>query len=137
MQPPKVLLCGAHPSLLQTLRSSGGATFRVEQAAPPYRFPNNADMQHFGLVVVLHQQHEPDAPATIRNCRRTHPELPVIALTADYSGATTRLLFVAGAADVLPLPAEPERVQGTTGKRRPCATRSFPAMRGWRRSTAR
>ncbi|MEO6038645.1 MAG: hypothetical protein ABIQ93_09550, partial [Saprospiraceae bacterium] len=111
MQPPKVLLCGAHPSLLQTLRNSGGGTLRVEQVSPPFTFQDLSDSQNVGLVVVLHQQQNADTPAIIRTCRRENPDLPVIAVTADYSGATTRLLFVAGAADVLPFPLEPERVQ--------------------------
>ncbi len=78
--------------------------------SPPFAFHDFPDHQHIGLFVVLHQSQNADAPAIIRSLRRINPEVPVIAATADYSGPTTRMLFVAGATDVLPLPAEPEQV---------------------------
>lgn len=110
MQLPKVLLCGAHPSLLHTLRTSGGHALQVEQVPHSVAFQDFTDRQNVGMLVVLHQLQSYDTPAIIRSWRRENPEVPVIAVTADYSGSTTRLLFIAGAADVLPLPAEPERI---------------------------
>ena len=109
MQSPKVLLCGPHPSLLHILRSSGGGALQVEQTPYPFVFQDLLDWQSIGLVVVTHPQ-TPDTPAMIRKWRRESPDVPIIVVTSDYSGATTRLLFVSGAADVLPSPAEPERV---------------------------
>ncbi len=109
MQSTKVLLCGVHAPLLHTLRASGGDTLQVEQVSQPFVFQAITNRQDIGLMVVVHEQ-AADTTAIIRNWLRQNPNVPVIAVTSDYSGATTRLLFIAGAADVLPLPAEPERV---------------------------
>ena len=110
MPSTKVLLCGTHASLLHTLRISGGGALRIEQVSPPFIFQKITDREEVGLMVVLDEQQATDTTAIIRNWRRENPEVPVIVVTSDYSGATTRQLFVAGAADVMPLPAEPDRV---------------------------
>lgn len=101
----KVLFMGTQPALLHTLRLSAGHSLSVEQIAENAPFQHLQDLSNIGMVVVQHCPPTNDGLSTVRNCKRHLPHVPVVVLTSDYSGPTTRLLFQSGAVDVFAIPA--------------------------------
>lgn len=110
MSSRKVLLCGQHDALLQTLRNMAGRVFDVEQMPAEAPAPGVAAASGVGLVVMLHLPPQHDALPHLRDWKRSNPQTPVVVATADFSGSTIRLLLKSGAEDVIELPAEPEQV---------------------------
>jgi len=107
MHPPqKVLFLGSHPALLRALRLSAGHLLTVEQVSENTSFQQLKDLRDVGMVVVQHTPPNGDGLATVRNCKRQHPNIPVVVITSDYSGQTTKLLFKSGAQDVFALSAD-------------------------------
>jgi DNA-binding SARP family transcriptional activator len=107
MPTQKVLFCGSHDALLQTLRNSASVSVeQIPEASFFQPFPTQHDV---GMVVVLHTPSN-DGISTVRNWKRTKPDVPVIVATSDFSGPTTRLLLKSGAEDVLGLPAKGEEI---------------------------
>ncbi len=102
----KVLFLGNHPSLLQTLRLSAGHSLSVEQISDNISFQHLQDISDVGIVVVQHSLPNNDGLSTVRNCKRQLPGIPVVVLTSDYSGQTTKLLLKSGAEDVFAMPAQ-------------------------------
>lgn len=102
----KVLFLGNHPSLLQTLRLSAGHSLSVEQISDNISFQHLQDISDVGIVVVQHSLPTNDGFSTVRNCKRQLPSVPVVVLTTDYSGQTTKLLLKSGAEDVFAMPAQ-------------------------------
>ncbi|MBX2891302.1 MAG: winged helix-turn-helix domain-containing protein [Saprospiraceae bacterium] len=103
----KVLLCGNHAPLLQMLRNT--SNIPVEQAANDSECQSFLQMSEVGMVVVIHVPGS-DGFSTLRNCKRSNPNVPVIVATSDYSGPTTRLLLKSGAEDVLGLPVKSDDI---------------------------
>jgi len=110
MNNPKVLLCGNHDALFQTMRLSSAAAIEVEQYSGQHDAFHWNSLQEIGMVVVLHAPPQIDGLPVVRNWKRENPDIPVVVATSDYSGATTRLLFKSGAVDVLELPADQDRM---------------------------
>lgn len=102
---PKVLLCGDDSALLHTLRTGGGNSLLVEQVSAKNLAQRLTKLAPTGgLLVVVHRPDSSDGLALVRTCQRQNPDIPIIVATPDFSGATTRLLFMSGAKYVLPLP---------------------------------
>ncbi len=102
---PKVLLCGDDSALLHTLRAGGGSFLQVEQVSAKNLARDLSNLAPTGgMVVVVHEPASSDGLALVRNCQRQYPDIPVVVATPDFSGATTRLLFISGAKYVLSLP---------------------------------
>ena len=110
MNNPKVLLCGNHDALFQTMRLSSAAAIEVEQYSGQHDAFHWNSLQEIGMVVVLNAPPQIDGLPVVRNWKRENPDIPVVVATSDYSGATTRLLFKSGAVDVLELPADQDRM---------------------------
>lgn len=102
----RVLFLGSNPAMLQTLRLSAGHSFTVEQFSENTSFHQLSDLRGVGMVVMQHTPPENDCFTTVRNCHRDHPDLPVVVVTSDYSGNTTKQFLKSGAVDVLALSAE-------------------------------
>jgi DNA-binding SARP family transcriptional activator/DNA-binding NarL/FixJ family response regulator len=103
MPPQKVLFCGTNAPLLQSLQLNAGYTFQVEQVPESTFFqPLHLDV---GMLVVQHEPPRMDGLPTLRQFKRENPEVPVLVVTSDYSGHTTKLLLKSGAEEVLPLGA--------------------------------
>lgn len=105
--PSKVLLDGNNDHLLQLLRSSGGTALQVEMAADA---THSAPRQDAGMIFILHAPPKRDGLAALRNWKRKNPDVPVVVITTDYSGPTTRLLLKSGAEDVLGFPANSDEI---------------------------
>lgn len=103
MPPQKVLFCGTNAPLLQSLQLNAGHTFQVEQV-PESTFsqPIHSDI---GMLVMQHEPPRLDGLPMLRQFKRDNPEVPVLVVTSDYSGQTTKLLLKSGAEEVLPLGA--------------------------------
>ncbi|MBK8194163.1 MAG: winged helix-turn-helix domain-containing protein [Lewinellaceae bacterium] len=107
---PKILLCGNHSSLLQRLRATGGHLLQVEQLQESVQTLTPSRLRDVGMVFVLHMPPDTNGLAALRNWKRKNPDMPVVVLTTDYSGSTTRLLLKSGAEDVLELPAGDDEI---------------------------
>lgn len=106
----KVLFLGNHSPVLQTLRLSAGHSLSVEQVLDNICFQHLQNLSDIGMVVVQHDPLANDGPAIVRNCKRRLPDVPVVVLTSDYSGPTTKLLLKSGAEDVLEMPVNPDDI---------------------------
>jgi DNA-binding SARP family transcriptional activator/CheY-like chemotaxis protein len=102
----KVLFMGTHAALLQTLRLSAGHTLSIEQITENAPFQHLQSLTNIGMVVVQHCPPTDDGFSTVRNCKRHLPNVPVVVLTSDYTGPTTKLLMKSGAEDVFSMSAQ-------------------------------
>lgn len=110
MPPPKVFYCGSNANLLLTLRTSGGGSLQVEQIPETFSFKDLALLRDVGMLVLQHEPPSSDSFAPLRNWQRANPDVPVLVLTSDYTPDTTKFLMRSGAKEVLPLPADGEKV---------------------------
>ncbi|MFN0213094.1 MAG: BTAD domain-containing putative transcriptional regulator [Saprospiraceae bacterium] len=110
MPTPKVFYCGSNANLLRTLRVSGGGSLQVEQIPESFSFQVLAKMPNVGMLVLQHEPPSSDSFASLRSWQRENPDVPVLVLTSDYTPDTTKFLMRSGAKEVLPLPAEGEKV---------------------------
>lgn len=110
MPPPKVFYCGSNANLLLTLRASGGGSLLVEQIPESFSFKELALHQDVGMLVLQHEPPSSDSFPPLRNWQQENPDVPVLVLTSDYTPDTTKYLMRSGAKEVLPLPADGEKV---------------------------
>lgn len=122
MPSQKVFYCGSNAKLLHTLRASGGGSLQVEQVSESFSFRHLAQMPEVGMLVLQHEPPTTDSFASLRNWQRENPEVPVLVLTTDYTPDTTKFLMRSGAKEVLPLPADGEKVLA-------CYEAFFPGFR--------
>ncbi|MFN0036330.1 MAG: BTAD domain-containing putative transcriptional regulator [Saprospiraceae bacterium] len=122
MPPQKVFYRGSNAHLLHTLRASSGGSLQVEQISDSLSFQDLARMTDVGMLVLQHEPPATDSFAPLRNWLRENPDVPVLVLTSDYTPDTTKFLMRSGAKEVLPLPADSDKVLA-------CYEAFFPGFR--------
>jgi DNA-binding SARP family transcriptional activator/ActR/RegA family two-component response regulator len=109
MKTQKVLFCGPNEAFFQALRVAA-PQLDIQQTTAQKLFQSEALDPAPGMAVLFHAPPLVDGLAALRRLKARLPETPIVVATADYSGETTRLLFKAGAEDVLRTPADAERI---------------------------
>jgi DNA-binding SARP family transcriptional activator len=111
MKPRQWILCGNQPDFLQTVAQRCGTRFDIAS------FPSNCTVQNIisdaadAVALAFHVSKIPDGIDMICKIKRGLPSLPCIVFSDDFSGQAIRLLFKAGASDVLPTPPDPCQIQ--------------------------
>ena len=116
MRPPskRIVVFGQNETFTRVVQT---AVAVAPTLVPHYAAQANSpfpDLKNYGLALVLHHPPYSDGLSTVREIKRRQPDLPVIAATSDYSGDTTRLLFISGAEDVLETNADAGKIQMKT-----------------------
>jgi DNA-binding SARP family transcriptional activator/CheY-like chemotaxis protein len=112
MKKTSLLLCGSIPHLQRLLANQACDSLAIFQTnMDPLATVAPATLAGIGMAFLLHQPPGADACTTVRNLKRQYPALPVVALTEDYSGHTTKILLKCGADDVYPTKLTSEDLQ--------------------------